>query len=308
MAFINNKKYAEIRTAAKDGNEKALLILQAMRKMASQPDVDRLVEDYYKIPEETPAQQPLPQATEPTEYNVADSLPTEEVSPDSEPKDGVLTDDDLAVADIVSEEDLDNGGDVETVNLGEEDIEKDMDGLIDEDEIDDMSFADFLSDKKKNLKRAKKNADYFKMYDDDSRKQYSLNAVDKYKAKFGDLERDIDRRNKDTATALGLYEQSVADSLDDDIELNADNADKAYSDLTDDSGAMHAFGRYWDDDDKANVIEALKVLIGKYGKKNVLAAINTLKSDNENYKSYMHNRIDTEVGKYSKNLENLLGK
>lgn len=298
MAFINNKKFAEIRTAAKDGNEKALMILQAMRKLQPQADIDRLVEDYYAIPEE-----PQTQPVQGENYNIAEEQPKEEVSTVSDSLDDVLSED-LSLGGTTDIPDLD--ADVQSFNL--DDITKDMDGLIDEDEIDDMSFADFLSDKKKNLKRAKKNADYFKMYDDDSRRQYSLNAVDKYKAKFGDLERDIDRRNKDTATALGLYEQSVADSLDDDIELNADNADKAYSDLTDDSGAMHAFGRYWDDDDKANVIEALKGLIGKYGKKNVLAAINTLKSDNENYKSYMHNRIDTEVGKYSKNLENLLGK
>ena len=298
MAFINNKKFAEIRTAAKDGNEKALMILQAMRKLQPQADIDRLVEDYYAIPEE-----PQIQPVQGENYNVAEEQPKEEVSTVSDALDDVLSED-LSVDETADIPDLDT--DVQTYNL--DDITKDMDGLIDEDEIDDMSFADFLSDKKKNLKRAKKNADYFKMYDDDSRRQYSLNAVDKYKAKFGDLERDIDRRNKDTATALGLYEQSVADSLDDDIELNADNADKAYSDLTDDSGAMHAFGRYWDDDDKASVIEALKVLIGKYGKKNVLAAINSLKSDNENYKRYMHNKIDTEVGKYSKNLENLLGK
>lgn len=298
MAFINNKKFAEIRTAAKDGNEKALMILQAMRKLQPQADIDRLVEDYYAIPEE-----PQTQPVQGENYNIAEEQSKEEVSTVSDSLDDVLSED-LSLGGTADIPDLD--ADVQTYNL--DDITKDMDGLIDEDEIDDMSFADFLSDKKKNLKRAKKNADYFKMYDDDSRRQYSLNAVDKYKAKFGDLERDIDRRNKDTATALGLYEQSVADSLDDDIELNADNADKAYSDLTDDSGAMHAFGRYWDDDDKANIIEALKGLIGKYGKKNVLAAINTLKSDNENYKSYMHNRIDTEVGKYSKNLENLLGK
>lgn len=298
MAFINNKKFAEIRTAAKDGNEKALMILQAMRKLQPQADIDRLVEDYYAIPEE-----PQIQPVQGENYNVAEEQPKEEVPTASDELDDVLSED-LSVNETADIPDLD--GDVQSYSL--DDITKDMDGLIDEDEIDDMSFADFLSDKKRNLKRAKKNADYFKMYNNDSRKQYSLNAVDKYKAKFGDLERDIDRRNKDTATALGLYEQSVADSLDDDIELNADNADKAYSDLTDDSGAMHAFGRYWDDDDKTSVIEALKVLIGKYGKKNVLAAINTLKSDNENYKSYMHNRIDTEVGKYSKNLENLLGK
>ena len=286
MAFINNKKFAEIRNAAKNGDEKALKVLQAMRKMQPQADIDRLVEDYYAIPapavEETPK---MPAVTDD------------------------LSLDDASVADSVISSDIaDSDGDVTTITYNLDDITKDMDGLIDEDEVEDMSFSDFLADKKRNMMRARKNADYFKMYDNDSRSKYAADAVAKYKAKFGDLERDIDRRNKDTMTALGMYEQSVGDELDDEVELSADNADKAYSDLIDNSGAMHSFGRYWDEEDKANVITELKALIGKYGKKNVLAAINTLKSDNENYKSYMHNKIDTEVGKYSKNLENLLGK
>ena len=286
MAFINNKKFAEIRNAAKNGDEKALKVLQAMRKMQPQADIDRLVEDYYAIP--APAVEETPET--PT---VTDDLRL----------------DDANVVDSVISSDIDDSdGDVTTITYNLDDITKDMDGLIDEDEVEDMSFSDFLADKKRNMMRARKNADYFKMYDNDSRSKYAADAVAKYKAKFGDLERDIDRRNKDTMTALGMYEQSVGDELDDEVELSADNADKAYSDLIDNSGAMHSFGRYWDEEDKANVITELKALIGKYGKKNVLAAINTLKSDNENYKSYMHNKIDTEVEKYSKNLENLLGK
>lgn len=286
MAFINNKKFAEIRNAAKNGDEKALKVLQAMRKMQPQADIDRLVEDYYAIP--APAVEEMPETPA-----VADDLRLDDAS---------------VVDSVISSDIADSDGDVTTITYNLDDITKDMDGLIDEDEVEDMSFSDFLADKKRNMMRARKNADYFKMYDNDSRSKYAADAVAKYKAKFGDLERDIDRRNKDTMTALGMYEQSVGDELDDGVELSADNADKAYSDLIDNSGAMHSFGRYWDEEDKANVITELKALIGKYGKKNVLAAINTLKSDNENYKSYMHNKIDTEVGKYSKNLENLLGK
>lgn len=286
MAFINNKKFAEIRNAAKNGDEKALKVLQAMRKMQPQADIDRLVEDYYAIP--APAVEETPETPAVT--------------------DDLRLDDANVVDSVISSDIADSDGDVTTITYNLDDITKDMDGLIDEDEVEDMSFSDFLADKKRNMMRARKNADYFKMYDNDSRSKYAADAVAKYKAKFGDLERDIDRRNKDTMTALGMYEQSVGDELDDDVELSADNADKAYSDLIDNSGAMHSFGRYWDEEDKANVITELKALIGKYGKKNVLAAINTLKSDNENYKSYMHNKIDTEVGKYSKNLENLLGK
>lgn len=286
MAFINNKKFAEIRNAAKNGDEKALKVLQAMRKMQPQADIDRLVEDYYAIP--APAVEETPETPAAT--------------------DNLSLDDASVVDSVISSDIADSDGDVTTITYNLDDITKDMDGLIDEDEVEDMSFSDFLADKKRNMMRARKNADYFKMYDNDSRSKYAADAVAKYKAKFGDLERDIDRRNKDTMTALGMYEQSVGDELDDEVELSADNADKAYSDLIDNSGAMHSFGRYWDEEDKANVITELKELIGKYGKKNVLAAINTLKSDNENYKSYMHNKIDTEVGKYSKNLENLLGK
>ena len=286
MAFINNKKFAEIRNAAKNGDEKALKVLQATRKMQPQADIDRLVEDYYAIP--APA--------------------VEETSETPAATDNLRLDDASVVDSVISSDIADSDGDVTTITYNLDDITKDMDGLLDEDEVEDMSFSDFLADKKRNMMRARKNADYFKMYDNDSRSKYAADAVAKYKAKFGDLERDIDRRNKDTMTALGMYEQSVGDELDDEVELSADNADKAYSDLIDNSGAMHSFGRYWDEEDKANVITELKALIGKYGKKNVLAAINTLKSDNENYKSYMHNKIDTEVGKYSKNLENLLGK
>lgn len=286
MAFINNKKFAEIRNAAKNGDEKALKVLQAMRKMQPQADIDRLVEDYYAIP--APAVEETPETPAVT--------------------DDLRLDDANVVDSVISSDIADSDGDVTTITYNLDDITKDMDGLIDEDEVEDMSFSDFLADKKRNMMRARKNADYFKMYDNDSRSKYATDAVAKYKAKFGDLERDIDRRNKDTMTALKMYEQSVGDELDDEVELSADNADKAYSDLIDNSGAMHSFGRYWDEEDKANVITELKALIGKYGKKNVLAAINTLKSDNENYKSYMHNKIDTEVGKYSKNLENLLGK
>ena len=286
MAFINNKKFAEIRNAAKNGDEKALKVLQAMRKMQPQADIDRLVEDYYAIP----------------------ALAVEETPETPAVADDLSLDDASVVDSVISSDIADSDGDVTTITYNLDDITKDMDGLVDEDEVEDMSFSDFLADKKRNMMRARKNADYFKMYDNDSRSKYAADAVAKYKAKFGDLERDIDRRNKDTMTALGMYEQSVGDELDDEVELNADNADKAYSDLIDNSGAMHSFGRYWDEEDKANVVTELKALIGKYGKKNVLAAINTLKSDNENYKSYMHNKIDTEVGKYSKNLENLLGK
>ena len=36
MAFIQNSKFREISEAAKNGNEKALMIIQALRKKSSQ--------------------------------------------------------------------------------------------------------------------------------------------------------------------------------------------------------------------------------------------------------------------------------
>ena len=50
MAFIQNSKFREISEAAKNGNEKALMIIQALRKKSSQGDLDALVNDYYAIP------------------------------------------------------------------------------------------------------------------------------------------------------------------------------------------------------------------------------------------------------------------
>ena len=52
MAFLNNAKFKEIREAAKNGNEKAAMVLQALIK-GKQEDVERLVDAYYKVETET---------------------------------------------------------------------------------------------------------------------------------------------------------------------------------------------------------------------------------------------------------------
>ena len=49
MPFLNNAKFKEIRTAAGNGDEKAKMVLQALRQ-GGQEDVDRLVQEYYSIP------------------------------------------------------------------------------------------------------------------------------------------------------------------------------------------------------------------------------------------------------------------
>ena len=55
--FIPQNKFVEIRNAAKEGNKKAEMVLQAMRKSAPQEDIDRLVEDYYKVDTFVPEQE-----------------------------------------------------------------------------------------------------------------------------------------------------------------------------------------------------------------------------------------------------------
>ena len=49
MAFLNNTKFREIREAARNGNEKAQMVLQAMIKGSPQEDIQRLSDAYYNI-------------------------------------------------------------------------------------------------------------------------------------------------------------------------------------------------------------------------------------------------------------------
>lgn len=277
MAFLNNTKYKEIREAAKNGNEKALKILQAIRKNALQNDLDGLVDDYYKIdsvPVETPPQ--------------IEEEPIEEQQP------------------IVEETVVEEETPAPAPEIDDEALAKDFDGLIDDDEIDDISFANFLSNKKKDGIRSRKNADYFKAYSPEIRQAYMDNSINSYKNKFNNKLKDIDRNYRDMDNAITGYAKDIDLMLDDDIELNMDEAGKAYNDLIDDEDTMHGFSRSWDEADRISVEEALKGLIAKYGKKNVIAALNTLRNDNNGYRDYLNNRIDTSISGYSKKLENLL--
>ena len=49
------------------------------------------------------------------------------------------------------------------------------------------------------------------------------------------------------------------------------------------------------------------VLVIKYGKKNVVAALNTLKSDNDNYRNHRNGEINGEISRYKSSLAKLLG-
>lgn len=277
MPFINNKKLVEIRESAKGGNEKALMILQAMRKMSPQEDLDRLVDDYYKVDTVEPV---IPQETvEQESFNIPEELTPELMNETAEPGN---------VVDLTST------------------LDTEMDGLLDENELDDLSFGDFLSNKKRDGLRGRKNADYFKAYDPEGRANYMHNKIDAYKGKFDGRLRDIERRYNDMSKSIAGYTQGVNDMLDDNAELDMLSVNNAYDELTGNENAMRSFGRHWDENDNMSVMMELKALIEKYGKKNVMAVLNTLQSDNENYKKYLNNQVDTEIGRYSKSVENLL--
>ena len=277
MPFINNKKLLEIRESAKGGNEKALMILQAMRKMSPQEDLDRLVDDYYKVDTVEPVipQEPVEQES----FNIPEELTPELMNETAEPGN---------VVDLTST------------------LDAEMDGLLDENELDDLSFGDFLGNKKRDGLRGRKNADYFKAYDPEGRANYMHNKIDAYKGKFDGRLRDIERRYNDMSKSIAGYTQGVNDMLDDNAELDMLSVNNAYDELTGNENAMRSFGRHWDENDNMSVMMELKALIEKYGKKNVMAVLNTLQSDNENYKKYLNNQVDTEIGRYSKSVENLL--
>lgn len=293
MAYINNTKFKEIFKASKEGNEKAKEILQAIRKNGSQGDLDRLLEEFYNIPV-VEKEEPI---VEEKKDIVEQDIPAEIIEDEGDVKGDVKTEVETKEE---SNETKEPAEDISSI------LDKEFDGLIDENNLDEISFADYLGNKKRDGIRSKKNADYFKAYDPEARETYMNNKIDSYKNKFNTRLKDIDRHYKDVDNAINTYSGNINTLLDDDVELDMAKVNDAYNDLTENEPIMHGFGRVWDEDDTNEVVNALKELISKYGKKNVISALNTLKNDNSNYRDYLTNQIDTEISRYSKNIEGLL--
>ena len=185
-------------------------------------------------------------------------------------------------------------------------LNTELDGLLDMNEIEDSSFSDFLGNKKRDLLRSKKGAEYFSAYDSGAKERYLNDNINNYRGKFDERLKSINRRHGDMDTALNNYTQGVNDYLDDDINLDMNLANNAYDDLTGNESVMNSFTRHWDENDKNLVMGHLKSLIEQFGKQNVMAALNTLRNDNNNYRDFLNNQIDTEVSRYSKSIEKLL--
>lgn len=284
MAFLANDKFKEILNASRGGNEKAKMIMQAMRKGQTQDDVNRLVDDYYNIGKEV--------------EEVIDTEPEIVSTPITEPQNAIP---DELEPEIVDEPQ--NESDV--IDLTDI-LNAETEGLFDEDEYESVSFYDFLKNKKTDANRALKNADYFKAFDLDGRNRYADGIVDTYRHKFDNNLRNIEREYADNDRAITGYLQSANDMLDDGVEFGVETATKAYNDLIDDENAMGAFGRYWDENDSTAVLSAIKELVDKYGKANVISALNVLKGDNSAHRDYLNNSIDANISKYAKNVDKLL--
>lgn len=280
MAYIDNIKFKEILEASRNGNEKAKMIMQGMRKMSSQDDIDRLVYEYYNVPVEA-----------------------EEVVPVEEPEEVAVTEGENIATEpeIVSEPE--NSGDVVDIT---DLLKSEMEGLVDEDEFMSVSFTDYLKNKQRDTMRATKNSDYFKAFDMNGRHAYADDMINSYRDRFSGNLRDIERGYSDNDKALSLYTQKMTDSLDDGVEFDTDATKGAYSELVGNESAMSSFGRHWDDNDVETVLTALSELSNKYGKTNVIAALNVLRGDNEGHRDYLNNMIDTNIGKYTKAIDKLL--
>lgn len=291
MAYIDNIKFKEILEASRNGNEKAKMIMQGMRKMSSQEDIDRLVYEYYNVPVEAeevvPVEEPSMDATEMVE----------------QPEEVTVTDGgNIAIEpEIVSEPE--NSGDVVDIT---DLLKSEMEGLVDEDEFTSVSFTDYLKNKQRDAMRATKNSDYFKAFDMNGRHAYADDMINSYRDRFSGNFRDIERGYADNDKALSLYTQKMTDSLDDGVEFDTDATKGAYGELVGNESAMSSFGRHWDDNDVETVLTALGELSNKYGKANVIAALNVLRGDNEGHRDYLNNMIDTNIGKYTKAIDKLL--
>ena len=272
MGFIQNNKFKEITAASKNGNEKAMKIIQALRNNSNQSDIDALINDYYSF--ETPNEEKV------------EIL--EEVLPEN------LVQEQIEVPNLENVEDLTQTLDSEFMDL------------LDENEIEETTFNNFLENKHRDGIRARKNSDYFKAYSSDDRKNYMVSKIDQYKKKFNGRLKNIERNYKDIDNSINKYIDNTNLELDDEIELDMDKVNSAYSSAINNENFMNSFGRSWDEDDNQEIYGILNALVKTYGKRNVLAVLNTLKNDNNNYRDYRNNQIDTEIGRYSKSIENLL--
>ena len=300
--FINYRKFRELQEAARNGNEKAKIIID--KYMGDSPDmdsIDRLLDEYYG----NAGIDTLANTTQSVdEVNEAISERMEEPNEEIDVE-GI---EELGVQEPVEEEPQiipEQPIQDQPIDISA-DLDKELDGLIDDNEFDDLSFGDFLSNKRKDANKAKKTAEYFKAYDQGGRESYLSSKKDEYGHSFDGRRRQNERGFNDINGALDVYSQMVTDMPDDDAEIDVSVASKAYDDFTGNDANMGAFGRSWDDSDKELIKTSLLALVQQYGKKNVIAVLNTLRDDCSAWRKFNDGKIDNAVSNYGKALDALL--
>lgn len=309
IKFINYKKLKELQGAAKGGNEQAKNIID--KYMDKNPDMDsieRLLDDYYKgiaLPPVT--EEPIVPPMQPSENIVQEEAPTQEAIEEND----IVEKPEEADLEQFAEETVEGATDVPTMESENVvdisvDLDRELDGLIDNDEFDDISFGDFLSNKKRDANRARKNAEYFKAFDADGRANYLSSKKDEFGHSFDNRRRKIERSLNDMNKSIDLYSNFVTDMPEDESEIDMSIVGKAYDEFTDDESAMGAFGRSWDDADNEQIKNVLQMLVTKYGKKNVMAVLNTLRQDGDAWSKFSNGKIDNAINNYGKSLDGLL--
>ncbi len=272
MPYINKKTWAKILDAKKSGDERAINICKKFYDRCGQDELDSLVNEYLS---------PVPVKSKPETEAIVEI----EAAPDND-------------VNVDVSENLNNDVDIS------EDLDKELDGLIDDDVIDEDDFETYLKKKKNKSNRTKKDAGYFAAFDSAGRKNYYAKKTDEKKHQYDDKRRDIERAYNDMSKAIGKYLSSVKKLPDDDNEYNFNNADEAYGGII---KIGRSFGRGWDEQDVSQVVSELGKLAEKYGKKNVIAALNLISQDNLAFRNGKISSIDKSVKKYGDSLKKIIG-
>lgn len=341
MPYIKNNIYKDLVNDSKNGNAKAKRILQALRKSEKQSVIDDLLKDYFN--QQTEPQVEHKETSELERVNQLFDEPKEETEDKSErervnqlfddkeesqetqeeksneetTKDSKEEEINEEVKEKVKEEVKDEPVN-EKENLEEtqeekpqeidytEILDKETDGLFDENDIPQSNLADYIKTKKRNAVRNSRGADYFKGFDPVGKQRYIESKKKAYSDKFGDTLSDIERQYNDYNNSLASHRERIGLGEDDAFELSVDSSNNAYNDLTSDDATMRIFNRYWDENDKAKVSDVLNGLVAKYGKQNVISALDILKSDVDGYKAYRNGQISEEIDRYGKGIEKIL--
>lgn len=276
--FIPYRKLSELRKAADAGDSKARNIVDRyMDRNADMETISRLMDDYYGVTSSSKKKEAPTPVKEEVEKETVDIVPT-----DKEEKPSSLPADDFS------------------------DLSKELDGLIDLPSIEPTSFREYVSSKEKSGRAAKKDANYFKAFDPERRKAFLEKSKKDFSDSLNGKRRDLERSYGDISSALDIYGQYVSDMPEDDVELDISSSSKAYGDLVDNDNAMSSFGRGWDEKDLSEMKSELSELVSKYGKKNVVAMLNSLREDGDSWRDYGNSAIDSVVSNYGKSLDKLL--